>query len=281
MKHEIVKHVASLKSLNRWLKRGAEAHYSLFTTHHSLRQRPPADNDALRSPFVIPPSALRISNEPLSLSLSRSFVAGRGDSRVARRAPWGAQAGRGAGRRASPSPRDEGAGRGSGERGSFTPQIDPAAAPDPAESNPIRPNPTCERKAQGNVEGRTSSGERGSEGGSKGESRAASDHPPSTPQPSTKSGLIRPNPTESDFIQPYTQLRTQSGTRRDAAERVFRIEYAGNQHLVNHTRRQPRSPNQTKSNQIKPNQTKSNQIKPNQTKSNQIKPVTERLKPQN
>ncbi len=48
----------------------------------------------------------------------------------------------------------------------------PPARPNPTESKPIRPNPTSE----GNVEGRRSSGERGSDGGSQGESRAASDH---------------------------------------------------------------------------------------------------------
>ncbi len=69
----------------------------------------------------------------------------------------------------------------------------------PKESDQIRPNQTRGGKVEGNVEGRRSSGERGSERGSKGESRAASDHQPSTPPPSTKSGPIRPNPTKSDL----------------------------------------------------------------------------------
>ncbi len=58
----------------------------------------------------------------------------------------------------------------------------------------VRANPTKSDRA-GNGEGRMASGERGSEGGSQGESRPVSDHQPSTPPPSTKSEAIRPNPT--------------------------------------------------------------------------------------
>ncbi len=104
MKDGIVKNVTSLKSLNRSLKRGAEAHHSLFTTHHSLRQGPPGGQ--WRAALPIPHSALRtphFKRAPLPIPLPAPSSRGEGIRGSREGRPW-ARAGQRAGRQLLPRP---------------------------------------------------------------------------------------------------------------------------------------------------------------------------------